>query len=212
MPSKAALRAELRAARERATPAERAARDRARLTHLLQLASGHSAVACYLSVPPEPDTTVFVDALHARGVRVLLPLLRGRRTPAWAWYAGPGTLVPGWRGIPEPGPDASASAGLAGPASERPVALEPVSLGSVSLGSVSLVVTSALAATVEGVRLGVGGGWYDRALPSAAAGCVTAAVLDAAAVLDTLPRDPWDVTVDVLVTEHGLVPTRPAGR
>ena len=180
--AKAALRAGVRAERSGEPDAERHARDAARLPHLLALAKGHDAVACYVSLAPEPDTGALIEALHAGGVRVLLPLLRGRRTPAWAWYAGPGTLVPGWHGIPEPA------------VGEEPDAL----------GAVSLVVTSALLATRDGVRLGTGGGWYDRALASRRPGTTVASVLNAREVVATLPAESFDARVDALVTEEGI--------
>ena len=116
-------------------------------------------------------------------LRVLLPVLAGRRTPDWAWYAGPAALRPGWHGIPEPttpplGPDA--------------------------LGAVSLVVTSALAATASGERLGTGGGWYDRALTHRSPDAVVAALVNEREVLGHLPTEPWDVRVAALVTEAGV--------
>ncbi|MDN5570475.1 MAG: 5-formyltetrahydrofolate cyclo-ligase [Propionibacteriaceae bacterium] len=180
--AKAALRAGVRAERSGEPDAERHARDAARLPHLLALAKGHDAVACYVSLAPEPDTGALIEALHAGGVRVLLPLLRGRRTPAWAWYAGPGTLVPGWRGIPEP----------AGGEAE-------------GLAAVSLVITSALLATRQGVRLGTGGGWYDRALVARDPDALVASVLNAREIVTGLPVEEFDVRVDALVTEDGLL-------
>lgn len=180
---KDALRAAVRAARAARPATERAAADAARLPHLLALARGHGVVSCYGSVAPEPDTWAFVAALAAGGVRVLLPVLAGRRTPDWAWYDGPRALRPGWRGIPEP---------TTGP------------LGPEALGAASLVVVSALAAASSGDRLGAGGGWYDRALAHRAPDAVVAAVLNESEVVDGVPTAPWDVRVSALVTETGL--------
>lgn len=180
---KDALRAAVRAARAALPDAARAVADVARLPHLLALAAGHAAVSCYGSLAPEPETWGFVGELDAAGVGVLLPVLAGRRTPDWAWYAGPAALRPGWHGIPEPttpplGPDA--------------------------LGAVSLVVTSALAATASGERLGTGGGWYDRALTHRSPDAVVAALVNEREVVGHLPTEPWDVRVAALVTEAGV--------
>lgn len=194
--AKDALRHAARRARAERRSTSGAVTDAARLPHLLALAEGHAVVACHLSLPPEPDSWALVEELAARGVRVLLPVLHRRRTPAWGWWAGRSGLVKGFRGIPEPADEARGPAGDA--------------LGPDALRAASLVVTTALLATPAGFRLGTGGGWYDRALAFRAPDAVTAAVLDSAEVVDALPVDPWDVPVDALVTEAGVRWTRAA--
>lgn len=176
-PAKEPLRVRLRAARA-ARPATPDA-DAARTLRCLDACAGHAVVACYASTGDEPDTWTLIDALAARGVRVLLPLLAGRRTPAWARYDGPDALRAGWQGILEP----------TGP-----------SLGPEGLAGATFVWASALAATPQGDRLGTGGAWYDRALAWADADATVGVLVDDADVLDALPLDPWDRPVDVVVT------------
>lgn len=168
----------------RASDTGRAAADAARLPLLLDACAGHDRVACYASVPPEPDTWAFIDALEDAGVQVLLPKLAGHRTPVWRWHTGRAGLVDGWRGIPEPAGDA---------------------LGADALASCSFVWCSALAVTGEGTRLGVGGGWYDRALPHASPGAVIGTLANDAELVDAVPSDPWDVPVDLVVTPTRIV-------
>ncbi len=174
--AKNALRASILASRARRTDD----RGAAFAAHGLELAAGHASVALYASVGDEPDTWPLVDALLAGDIRVLLPMLAGRRTPDWAWYAGRDALRPGRRGILEPTTPA---------------------LGAPGLAEASLVFCSALAATPRGERLGTGGGWYDRALGFAAPGAVCAAMCFDDEVLDAVPTDPWDRRVGVLVTD-----------
>lgn len=152
----------------------------ARLRQALAVTSDHRIVACYASMDGEPDTWGLLDALLDVGAEVLLPLLAGRRTPAWARYTGRENLRPGWRGISEPVGDA---------------------VGPDALRAATLVWCPALAVTPDGARLGTGGGWYDRALPAFDPAVVAAALVDEADVRPSLPLDPWDRPVDVVVTE-----------
>lgn len=182
--AKQALRAAVRAAR--ASDPARPDADAARLPRLLDASAGHARVAAYFSVAPEPDTTALIEALAAAGTAVLLPVLKGHRTPAWAWYAGPDALVPGWRGIPEP---------------------TTPTLGADALASCSLIWVSALQVASTGHRLGTGGGWYDRALLHADADARVATLVNDAELVADVPREPWDLPVDVIVTPTRTVST-----
>lgn len=168
----------------------RADSDAARLPRLMAACAGHDAVACYFSVDPEPDTVALVEALSDAGVRVLLPVLKGHRTPAWNWFAGPGSLVEGWRGIPEP----------AGPP-----------LGPDALAACSFVWVSALQVTPAGYRLGTGGGWYDRALTHADPDAVRGTLVGDGEVVDAVPVEPWDLAVDLVVTPTRTIVTGALG-
>lgn len=183
--AKQALRTQTHAAR--AADPNRSDADAARLPHLLQVSAGHTRVAAYFSLPPEPDTTALIDALARSGVEVLLPVLQGHRTPAWAWYAGPDALAAGWRGIPEP---------------------TTPTLDATALASCSLIWVSALRATPDGRRLGTGGGWYDRALLHASPHACVATLIGDDELIDSLPHEPWDLPVDLIVTPTRTVSTR----
>ena len=75
-------------------------------------------------------------------------------------------------------------------------ALEPEQL--------ALLLVPALAIDGSGVRLGSGGGWYDR-LRADPSWCAVAAlaVLPAACRCEQLPREPWDVPFDGWLDEQG---------
>jgi len=69
----------------------------------------------------------------------------------------------------------------------------------------ALLLVPALAIDRRGVRLGSGGGWYDRLRSEPAWRAVPAlAVLPAACVSEGLPADPWDVPFDGWLDEQGL--------
>ena len=100
-------------------------------------------IAAYYSIGAEPDTRGLVYALWKRGSYVLLPVLRPDGDLDWASYEGPDSLVPGPRGLREPG--------------------EPTR-GVDAVARADAVLVPALAVDGAGRRLGRGGGSYDRAL------------------------------------------------
>jgi 5-formyltetrahydrofolate cyclo-ligase len=64
-----------------------------------------------------------------------------------------------------------------------------------------IVVVPGLAFTGDGRRLGQGGGWYDRFLPRRRADCTTIGVCFAPQLVDHLPTDEHDVTLDAVITD-----------
>ena len=72
-------------------------------------------------------------------------------------------------------------------------------------GDLGLLLVPALALDRRGIRLGSGGGWYDRLRADKAWRAVPAlAVLPAACLTLELPRDSWDVPFDGWLDEQGI--------
>jgi 5-formyltetrahydrofolate cyclo-ligase len=143
---KSALRKHLLAARRSKTTPDRLSAAASIQTVLLSLvrAQQPSTIAGYVPVGPEPGGTDLPDVLVRAlppGGRLLLPVLLDDGDLDWAAYSG--RLAPGRRGLPEP---------------------DGVRLGVDAIRDASLVVVPALAVSSTGVRLGRGGGSYDRAL------------------------------------------------
>ena len=184
--AKARLRVLLRAAR--ATRPADPAGDDARTARALAACAGARIVAAYASRPGEPPTLQLIEALRLAEVQVMLPVLTGE--PDWAWYTGPTALVPGARGIPRP---------------------DGKALGRDALREADWIWLPGLAGTPGGHRLGTGGGWYDRALAWASPTARLGLLLFDDEVLDTVPLDPWDRPVHVLVTERRRVEVRNSG-
>jgi 5-formyltetrahydrofolate cyclo-ligase len=150
-------------------------------------------VAAYLSTGAEPGSLQLVAWLAAHEVRVLLPVLShpvgGRLDrPAWAPYEGPDALRIGVFSILEPTGDP---------------------LPSEQLPEAELIVCPGLAANRQGDRLGRGGGWYDRALKHASQSAPVWVLLNDDEVLDTIPIQPWDRRVDVIVTPTRMITCEP---
>jgi 5-formyltetrahydrofolate cyclo-ligase len=177
--AKAALRRQLAAARARLTDAERAAAGHAVREAVLALPETQMAgtAAAYYSVGTEPDTRGLVYALWKRGSYVLLPVLLPGGDLDWASYDGPDSLVPGWRGTLQP--------------AEPP-------RGTAAVASADLVIVPALAVDRRGIRLGRGGGSYDRALTRVGGPVPTVALLYDGELLDEVPSGPHDLPVRMI--------------
>jgi 5-formyltetrahydrofolate cyclo-ligase len=78
------------------------------------------------------------------------------------------------------------------------VTAEPMGLSVVR--DAGAVIVPALAVARDGIRLGRGGGSYDRALARVSPTVPVAALLFDGEVVDELPRDPWDRPVTAAVT------------
>ena len=142
---KAALRRTLLAARAAVPPDEAASAGRRlarRALELPELAQART-VAAYVSVGREPGTRELLEALRARGTAVLLPVLLTDGDLDWAEYGGPDALRRAGRGLLEP----------AGPR-----------LGPAAVRAAEAVLLPGLAVDGRGLRLGRGGGSYDRVL------------------------------------------------
>jgi 5-formyltetrahydrofolate cyclo-ligase len=184
--AKAALRARLLAARARLTPEQRSSAGRALRDAILALPETQMAgtVAAYYSLASEPDTHALVFALWKRGSYVLLPVLRPDLDLDWASYEGPDSLRPAPRGLTEP--------------TEPPRGADAVSRA-------DLVIVPALAVDRRGVRLGRGGGSYDRALARVGREVPTVSLLYDNELLDEVPAGPHDQRVRLVAQPtHGI--------
>ncbi|MFJ9028998.1 5-formyltetrahydrofolate cyclo-ligase [Streptomyces sp. NPDC102274] len=188
MPGKAALRRELLAvrallssddARETAAVLARRALD------LPELADART-VAAYVSMGREPGTRALLDALRARGVRVLLPVLLADNDLDWAEYEGADRLVPAGRGLLEP---------------------DGTRLGVDAVLEAEVVLLPGLAVDGRGIRLGRGGGSYDRVLgrlTRAGAEPALTVLLYENEVVARVPEEPHDHPVRAVVTPGGV--------
>jgi 5-formyltetrahydrofolate cyclo-ligase len=76
------------------------------------------------------------------------------------------------------------------------------------LGDVDAVLVPAAAVDREGNRLGWGKGYYDRFLDSIDSSTVVIAVVFDSDVLDDIPAEPHDKTVNLIVTERDIYRAR----
>jgi 5-formyltetrahydrofolate cyclo-ligase len=143
-------------------------------------------VAAYVPVGWEPGGPDLPEALAAAlppGGRLILPVLLDGGDLDWALYEGPLSLRAGPRGLREP-------------AGRR--------LGVDAIGEADLVIVPALAVDRDGMRLGRGGGSYDRAL-ARAGNAFTVALLHDGELVDSVPAEEHDQPVHAAITPSGGV-------
>ncbi|ONK13681.1 5-formyltetrahydrofolate cyclo-ligase [Streptomyces sp. MP131-18] len=160
-----------------------------RALELPELAAADT-VAAYVSVGREPGTVRLLNVLRERGVRVLLPVLLADDDLDWAEYEGAGRLVEAERG-------------------GRMRLLEPGGrrLGRGAVTEAAVVLLPGLAVDRRGVRMGRGGGSFDRVLARLAEAGEhpdLVALVYGHEVVEELPREPHDLPVDAAVTPEGV--------
>jgi len=156
----------------------------AAMEHFLaaHLHTGVEIISGYRPIRTEIDPTPLMEALHAAGHRLCVPVIQGRGVALKFREWHPGTeMVEGAFGalIPAAGDW-----------------LEP-----------QLLIAPLLAFDAAGWRLGYGGGFYDRSLQQLRAQRRTLAVGVAysAQQVGAVPRDPTDQRLDAIITELGLM-------
>jgi len=205
---KDAVRAEMRAKRQALSTQERDRLSQAAAELLLQTPVWQQArsVALYVAVRGEMDTDPLLQAAWQSGKQVLLPrcvprcvmdapdAMRVTGGPAILRFIpcrGPEGLAPGAFGIPEP-KNTPNTIDLA-------VDNEPEVVP-------DLIVTPAVAYDRRGVRLGQGGGFYDRYFfRPEMAGVLRIGYIYAFQMVPRLPRDPWDLPVDCVCTDQSIL-------
>ncbi len=145
-----------------------------------------STVLAFASMPDEPDTAAILQQTLTEGKHLLLPRVLSRTEMDWVEITALAQLQPGAYGILE------APASLPAFAANR-------------LEADALALIPCLAASPDGVRLGRGGGYYDRFLAHYKGRRLL--LCPTAALLDELPCDSWDVRFapQEILTEKGTL-------
>lgn len=128
-------------------------------------------VFCFVPMATEADVTPVLRRALADGKRLCVPRMLGAGQMELVEITGLDALQPNRYGIREPAEGTVLDPGLLGPD--------------------ALALVPCLAASRDGVRLGRGGGYYDRFLAGFAGRALLAC--PRALLFDTLPADPWDV-------------------
>jgi 5-formyltetrahydrofolate cyclo-ligase len=186
---KATIRKQLRAARRSLSPGDHARHSTLAAKALMRLpafAAG-KRIAVYLPFDRETDTAPLIAAARRRGVRVFVPIVSDRRHARMRFHALQGKTTPGEFGIAVPR------------RTGRPIAAQWL----------NLIVVPLVGADCDGCRLGMGGGYYDRALAfrrrrSSWKGPRLVGLAFECQRTKLKFAQPWDVRLNSLATESGL--------
>ena len=186
---KANLRKQLRAQRRSLSGTEHARRSRLAAKAIAGLPGFRAGkrIAVYLPFDRETDTAALIGAARRRGVRVFVPVIVDRRHGRLRFYPLGRKTRRGVFGIAVPSE-------LARPVSAR---------------WLDLIVVPLVGVDAEGRRLGMGGGFYDRALEFRRkrrrwSGPHLAGLAFDCQRTNSKFAEPWDVNLDSLATESGL--------
>jgi 5-formyltetrahydrofolate cyclo-ligase len=186
---KAKLRKQLRAGRRSLGAADHARRSRLAAKALAALPGLRAGkrLALYLPFDRETDTAALLGAARRRGVRVFVPVIVDRRHGRIRFYPLDGKTRRGTFGIAVP-------SALARPVPAR---------------WLDLIVIPLVGVDPQGRRLGMGGGFYDRALQFRRSrghwrGPRLVGLAFDSQRTDSKFAEAWDVQLDALATESGL--------
>jgi 5-formyltetrahydrofolate cyclo-ligase len=155
------------------------------LLSLEEFKNAHS-IMTYLSFADEVDTLNFARRVLECGKRLIVPKVQTQKKnllPCEVKNLEEG-LLPGLYGILEP--DESHT--------------HPV-----EAGEIDFHVIPALALDRSGFRLGRGGGYYDRFLSKIEGHFFTVGICYNCQLVEELPRETWDIPVNCIVTENGII-------
>ena len=143
---------------------------------------GADTVLLFYPIKNEPDLRDLVTMLNAQSICVGFPISMEETVSLdFRAVSSLSEMIEGTYGIPEPSKDAP----------------------TVMLSEHSVCVVPALAFDLEGGRLGYGKGYYDRFLSNFKGKSVGAAY--SRSVTARLPRDKYDLCVDAIITEGGVI-------
>jgi 5-formyltetrahydrofolate cyclo-ligase len=186
---KATLRKQLRAQRRGLRASDHARCSIAAAAAILRLprfAAG-KRVAVYLPFDRETDTAVLIAAARRRGVQLFVPVISDRRHRRLRFYRLEGKTSPGVFGIAVP----------------RRIGTP------VSAQWLNLIVVPLVGVDEQGRRLGMGGGYYDRALAFRRrrlywSGPRLVGLAFECQRTNLEFAEPWDVRLNSLATESGV--------
>ncbi|MBZ0183029.1 MAG: 5-formyltetrahydrofolate cyclo-ligase [Melioribacteraceae bacterium] len=146
-------------------------------------------VYCYInSRPGEVDTHSLIDFMNGWGKSVILPKLSKNRKEFSRFH------FMGWDKVTK----------------NNEGYWEPQFGMNEDMSDIDLIILPALAVSLKGLRVGYGGGYYDKLLKKTFAPKIVLAF--EFQVFDYIESDPHDIRVDKIITERRMINTRDPAR
>lgn len=180
--SKPDLRRLMRQRRQALSEDDRAQAALSLTQHALALEAwqGASKIALYLANDAEADPSLLAKALRHAGKTPFLPVIQQDNSLRFAPWVESSELRDNRFGIPEP---------------QTPA---------IRAEELDIIVLPLVAWDIQGNRLGMGGGFYDRSL-SGAYDVLKVGLAYELQRVETLPTEPWDIRLNFVATEAALV-------
>lgn len=136
----------------------------------------------YLATVNEIPLDAFIAILQEKEIPMVVPFWNGcTKSYSLAAYTANTKMIAGPMGIPEPRPE-----------DRIPVPFEDIGVW----------IVPGLAFTLEGARLGYGGGWYDRMMLKASPESKKIGVCYDFQIAASIPSEPHDLAVDAIATDR----------
>ena len=179
----AALRRIMRARRRAVSTSARNDKSVQAARHLLdRLPATAQRIAVYLSLPEEIDTAPLIRGLWQRGIHTYLPYTIARAAALQFLPYDPHTAL------------ATDTLGIAAPRWQAEAACDGANL--------DLIIVPLVAWDMQGNRIGMGGGYYDRTFAAPVRPPLWGIAYDCQRA-DNIDAAPWDIKLDALISESG---------
>jgi 5-formyltetrahydrofolate cyclo-ligase len=181
--SRKQLRAQLRRRRQSISQNDQTVASEALATLALSLPQWESAqkIALYAASDGEIDTTAIAQYCFTANVQVFLPIVGDDKQMVFAQWQQSDKLSKNHYGIAEPAPHSA----------QQP------------LSNMDIIFMPLVAWDKAGNRLGMGGGYYDRALANHS-GRTLIGLAHQMQEVAALPQQNWDVSLDMVITDREI--------
>lgn len=182
-PSKSQLRSALRQRRNSLSPSQQltAAQSLTQTVRGLPAWTAAERIAVYLAADGEIGTQSVEELARAENKAVYLPVIGEDSRLSFARWEADAPLLPNRFKIPEP----------------------PVGAARCSVAELDIVFLPLVAWDLQGGRLGMGGGFFDRTLSGVDGPLLVGLAHDCQRV-EAVPRDAWDIDLDFIATDIAL--------